>query len=145
MRVLYALSALYVVVLSAISAYWYLTNPIFMPYHGAALGSAWETLSSGHQVLHLGLMRVVGAGFLCVCLGVAVLAWRDLVNKDHWAGLLAGSLATITFGVGLYANLIIAGATGAVPPWHGTASALAAAVMLTGVAVTRMIGASRRV
>ncbi len=115
-----------------------------MPYHAIALGSAWEHLSTGHQVLHLGLMRVVGAGFLCVSLAVIVLAWRDLFKKDHWAGILAGTVAMITYGVGLYANLVIASQTGAIPPWQGTASGLVAAIILTGLAFTRTMGATHK-
>ena len=124
-------SAAFLVLLCVLAGLVYLLKPSCMPYHEKALGRSWGELSDGHRVLHLGLMRMVGAGFLSMALLVSTLTWRSVAFEEPWASLLAGVACTILFATGLYANFSIASKTGAVPPWQGTASGLAAALLLT--------------
>ncbi len=137
MKIIYSASAVYVAIVSLLSGIAYLTRPEFMPYHEIALGAKWENLSPSHQTLHLGLMRVVGASFLCTFIAVTILAWRDVRLEERWAGSLAGVLPLLLFSVSLYANLLIASQTEAVPPWYGTASSVIAAMIMTGTALVR--------
>lgn len=139
MKTIYIAASVYVGILSLLSSAVYLFRSTYMPYHQAALGVEWNALSPEHQVLHLGLMRVVGAGFLSVGTAIVVLLWRDLSRGDRWAGVLSGALGSIVFGVGLYANLLIAHVTGQAPPWPGTASGLFASILVGVLGAVRLL------
>lgn len=132
-------AAVYVILVSLISGLLYLFKPTFMPYHAQVLACSWDSLSAGHKILHLALMRVVGMGFLCVCVAVGVLAWRAHHHREKWAGLLAGILSVMMFGIGVYADLIIAIQTGSTPPWYGTMSGLVASLGVLTIAVIQTV------
>ena len=110
--------------ISLLTSLVYLFSPHFMPYHAAALGQNWEGLSPQQQVLHLGLMRVAGAGFLVLAILNAVFGYRASFHQENLSALIAALCSFIVYAVGLYANLTIAAITGAVPPWPGTAFAM---------------------
>jgi len=53
-----AVSSSIVALVSLVLGSIYLVSPQFMPYHAAALGTAWAALESAEQTLILALMRV---------------------------------------------------------------------------------------
>lgn len=71
----------------------YLTTSEFMPYHAAVTGQAWGELSPGLQTIIVGMLRIVGGGFLACGLALAALAY-PLHRGERWppwATLLTGA------------------------------------------------------
>lgn len=57
-----------------------------MPYHQEAMGSTWDNLSSGSQVMTINFMRSAAAGFLAYGFFTIVIAVIPLRNGADWAG-----------------------------------------------------------
>jgi hypothetical protein len=104
----------------------YVLRGSFMPYHGEALGQAWETLAPEAQVLLLALMDVAGAGWLALALAVLVLLWWPFRAGALWARIALPILLGGYYALVLWATLSVLFATPAVPPWYGNAVALLA-------------------
>ena len=66
---LYALAIL----MSAGMGLVYLLSPQWMPYHAAAVETAWEELTPGSRVLYLASLKIAGAGFLTTGLALGLL------------------------------------------------------------------------
>ncbi len=102
----------------------YLASPAAMPYHEAAMGTAFSALGVGEQAVILALMRVGGGGFVAVALASALLLARPFRAGERWAAaaLLAVQLAMAAgaaYGVG---TVILR--TGALPPWGAALASL---------------------
>jgi hypothetical protein len=62
----------------------YMRRDAFLPYHAAVAGRSWAELDPGVQVVILGMLRIIGGGF--VTLGVTLL-WLCLALHEgaRWA------------------------------------------------------------
>lgn len=73
----------------------YLRAREFMPYHAAVTGRSWREIEPGMQAVLLGMLRIVGGGFIAASLAVL---WLSLALVQHapWApwALLSVVLAT---------------------------------------------------
>jgi hypothetical protein len=62
----------------------YLTANEFMPYHAVLAGNAWSSLSVGLQTIILGMLRILGGGFLGCGIALAALSY-PLSKGERWA------------------------------------------------------------
>ena len=53
-------------------AFIYLFRSEFMPYHAVAVGSDWNDIDHGMQILILALMRVSGGGWLATAISITI-------------------------------------------------------------------------
>jgi hypothetical protein len=73
-----ALAAVLLVALGAILfGVRYMRREAYLPYHAAVAGKSFVDLDPGVQVIILGMLKIIGGGF--VTLGVALL-WRALAS-----------------------------------------------------------------
>src|SRR4051812_37745078 len=82
---------LLVVIMGAVMGLKYLLATSFPPYQAETLGKQWEQLEPRMQVIILGMLRVIGGGFLGLAATVAWLAYA-LFEGARWA---PWALATI--------------------------------------------------
>jgi hypothetical protein len=62
----------------------YLTTPEFMPYHAVVAGKSWAQLEPGVQTIILGMLTIIGGGFISY--GCAVLWLFVPLNRgEAWA------------------------------------------------------------
>ena len=82
-------------VLSTIAGLRYLAVAEFMPYHAAVAGMPWSRLETGTQTIILGMLRVLGGGFIAA--GLALLWLLVPLNRGAnwaaWAALTVGAAA----------------------------------------------------
>ena len=115
----------------------YLTRRTFMPYHQVAVGSDWNALPRGIQVLLLGLMRVVGFATLAVVIGNFVMLVGPFRAGEMWARwTIAATGLLLSFG-GLSAMHSVGAQTPARPPYR---PAMAGAAMTAIGFVLSMLG-----
>ncbi len=110
--VCYALSSL----ISMIFGIIYLVRSQFMPYHQEALGKPWEELDHRLQAILLGLMRVVGGGFLATGLSVAILLLIPFRAGETWSRIAIPSIGLVFALPTLYATIFIRSRTKAHTP-----------------------------
>jgi hypothetical protein len=62
----------------------YLTATEFMPYHAVVSGQAWSALSTGVQTIIVGMLRILGGGFLACGVALASLS-LGIAKGQRWA------------------------------------------------------------
>ncbi len=102
----------------------YLASPSAMPYHEAAMRTAFSALPLGEQAVILALLRVAGGGLVATAIASGFLLGRPFRAGERWApgALLAVQLAMAVgtaYGVGIVMAL-----TGARPPWGAALAGL---------------------
>jgi hypothetical protein len=111
----------------------YVLRREFLPYQRAAVGSRWEELPSGLQVLLLATLRVSGGGFLATGLAVLILLavpYRAGELWARWAIPVVGLAAALPAMRGAY---LLRTRTPARPPW---ASVIAVVLLVLGALVS---------
>ncbi len=63
----------------------YLLADKIMPYHLVAMGSSWENLPRGIQIMSLNFMQSAGAGFLTTSIALLFLLWFPFRQGELWA------------------------------------------------------------
>jgi hypothetical protein len=134
----YSIVALISVVLGSI----YLFSSQFMPYHAAALGTAWVALEPAEQTLLLALMRVAGGGWVAVGITLAVLVAVPFRQGQAWAVWLIPLLGLVFYLPNLYATVRVTLDTPATAPWYGNLAGIVA--LLAGYALCPTAGVLRR-
>jgi hypothetical protein len=79
----------------------YMRRDAFLPYHAAVTGKSWVELDPGVQVVILGMLRIIGGGF--VTLGVTLL-WLCLALHEgaRWAPWAILTISAVALGPMLY-------------------------------------------
>ena len=79
----------------------YMRRGEYLPYHAAVAGKSWNELDPGVQVVILGMLKIVGAGF--VTLGVSLL-WLCFALHEGawWAPWAILTVSAIALGPMLY-------------------------------------------
>jgi hypothetical protein len=79
----------------------YMRREAFLPYHAAVAGKTWSEIDVGVQVIILGMLKIIGAGF--VTLGVALL-WLcfALYEGVRWAPWAILTVSVVALGPMLY-------------------------------------------
>ena len=82
----------------------YMRRDAFMPYHAAVAGTSWAELDPGVQAVILGMLKVIGGGF--VTLGVTLL-WLSLALHEgaRWAPWAILTISAAALGPMLYAAI----------------------------------------
>jgi len=62
----------------------YLTTTEFMPYHAVVAGKSWAQLEPGVQTIILGMLTIIGGGFISFAAGVLWL-FVPLKRGEGWA------------------------------------------------------------
>jgi len=73
----------------------YLSREVAMPYHLDALGTTWDALDPRFQILYLGLLKGVGAGYLATGISCLLMVAVPLRRGANWAGW-APTVVTLT-------------------------------------------------
>ena len=63
----------------------YLLASKIMPYHLTAMGSSWENLSPGIQIMSLNFMKAAGTGFLTTGIAMLFLLLIPFRKGEPWA------------------------------------------------------------
>ena len=75
----------------------YMRRQAFLPYHGAVAGKSWSELDPGIQAVILGMLKIIGGGF--ITLGVSLLwlcfALHEGVRWAPWAILTISGVALV--------------------------------------------------
>jgi hypothetical protein len=97
-----ALAAVLLVALGAILfGVRYMRRDAYLPYHAAVAGRSFVDLDPGIQVVVLGMLRIIGGGF--VTLGVALLWLCFALHKGAgWAPWAILSVSAVALGPMLY-------------------------------------------
>jgi hypothetical protein len=79
----------------------YMRRDAFLPYHAAVAGKSWAELDPGVQAVILGMLKIIGGGF--VTLGVTLL-WLCLAlhGGAHWAPWAILTVSATALGPMLY-------------------------------------------
>jgi hypothetical protein len=79
----------------------YMRRDAFLPYHAAVAGKSWPELDPGVQVIILGMLRIIGSGF--VTLGV-ILLWLCFALHEgaRWAPWAILTISAAALGPMLY-------------------------------------------
>ena len=112
----------------------YLTTSRFMPYHGEALGVAWEALPAHQQGFVLGVIKGMGAGSVGVTLALLIMLAGPFRRGDPWAQWAVPAVGITFTLLTAYAAYTIDIRTPASPPWPQTLGL--AALYLAGAAVS---------
>jgi hypothetical protein len=78
-----------------------------MPYHQEALGKSWQQLDQNLQVLLLGLMRIVGGGFLATGLCELLLLLIPFRAGESWSMYSIPAIGLLTAIPTLYVTILI--------------------------------------
>ena len=107
----------------------YLITGEFMAYHAIVSGKSWQQLEPGIQTIVLGMLRIVGGGFLAC--GVSLL-WllRPLGKGEAWSRWAALTIAFCAWIPTLYVVLVLRAASPeSQPPMVPTSLMLALTVV----------------
>ena len=88
-----------------------------MPYHHEAIGTPWDTLGPGVQVLLQALIKMTAAGFFVAGLSIAAILFIPFRRGEKWAHRVIPTLVFVMMGISLYVTLKVAWTTGAATPW----------------------------
>ena len=84
----------------------YMRRDAYLPYHAAVAGRSFTDLDPGVQVVILGMLRIIGGGF--VTLGVALLWLCFALHKGAgWAPWAILSVSAVALGPMLYVALTL--------------------------------------
>jgi hypothetical protein len=79
----------------------YMRRDAFLPYHAAVTGKSWVELDPGVQVVILGMLRIIGGGF--VTLGVTLLWLCPALHEGaRWAPWAILTISAVALGPMLY-------------------------------------------
>ena len=106
----------------------YLLCSTVMPYHQQAIGTNWEQLSAGMQVLLQALIKMTSAGFLVMGIYGLIILLIPFRRGERWAYWAIPVPAFLWNAFSLYVTAKVAIATGASTPWAASVIAL---VMVT--------------
>jgi hypothetical protein len=95
----------------------YLLCSTVMPYHQQAIGTNWEELSTGIQVLLQALIKMASAGFLVMGIYGLIILFIPFRRGERWAYWAIPIPAFLWNGFSLYVTTKVAIATGASTPW----------------------------
>jgi Na+/glutamate symporter len=98
----------------------YLTTSRYMPYHGDAIGVAWEALSAQHRAFLLGVIKGMGAGSTAVSLALLVIIAIPLRRGEAWARWAVPLVGAAFTALIAYAAYTIDIGTPASTPWRQT-------------------------
>ena len=112
----------------------YLTTSRFMPYHGEALGTAWEALPANYQGFVLGVIKGMGAGSIGITLALLIMLAGPFRRGDAWARWAVPAVGITFTLLTAYAAYTIDIRTPASPPWPQTLGL--AALYLAGAAIS---------
>ncbi len=102
----------------------YVASPAVMPYHEAAMQTAFSALGRGEQAVLLALMRVAGGGFVAAAVASAFLLARPFRAGERWAaGALVAVQVSMAAGAAYGVATVIA-RTDALPPWAASLASL---------------------
>jgi hypothetical protein len=79
----------------------YLLCSSFMPYHAQVVGKAWEQIEPRVQAIILGMLRIIGGGFLSFAVTLSWLTYA-LVQGARWAPWAIFSIAAVALLPSLY-------------------------------------------
>lgn len=102
----------------------YLLCSTVMPYHQEAIGTKWEELSTGLQVLLQALIKMASAGFLVLGIIGLIILFIPFRRGERWAYWAIPVPAYIWNGFSLYVTTKVAITTGASTPWLASLIAL---------------------
>jgi hypothetical protein len=102
----------------------YLLTPRWMPYHAAAVQTAWEELTPGSRVLYLASLKIAGAGFLTTGLALGLLLAIPFRRGERWARWAIPIIGLIFWTPNLYATIVMTARTPATAPWYGPLGAI---------------------
>ena len=123
--------------LCVLTAARYMTASEFMPYHATVSGQSWQALQPGLQVIILGMLRIVAAGFLGCGIALATLAWG--VHLGHsWASWAALAVGIAVWVPTLLVTLMLKAAQPAAEP-----PTLPTIAMLAVIIAASLLGALR--
>jgi hypothetical protein len=107
----------------------YLTATEFMPYHAVVSGQVWSALSSGTQTIIVGMLRIIGGGFLGCGIALAALSFGIAKGQRwaSWASLMTGCAVWIP--TLLVTLMLKSAAPSAQPPIVPSAAILALVVL----------------
>jgi hypothetical protein len=110
----------------------YLLATEFMPYHAIVTGKAWSQVDPGTQTIVLGMLKIVGGGFLSC--GVALLwLFVPLRRDEAWARWAALSIAAAVWLPTQYVTFMLKSAAPvAQPPIIPTAAILVLVLAAVG-------------
>ena len=79
----------------------YMRREAFLPYHAAVAGKSWSEIDAGVQVVILGMLKIIGAGF--ATLGVTLL-WLCFALHEgaRWAPWAILTVSAVALGPMLY-------------------------------------------
>lgn len=84
----------------------YLNTQEFMPYHAVVAGKSWAQLEPGVQTIILGMLTIIGGGF--VSYGCAVLwLFLPLHRGEAWSGWAILTLTAASIGPTLYVTIAL--------------------------------------
>jgi hypothetical protein len=112
----------------------YLAAGEFMQYHAIVAGKAWSQLEPGVQLVVVGMLKIVGAGFLSC--GVALLWMLVPLRRDEvWARWAVLSIVAAMWAPTQYVTFLLKDAApSAQPPIFPTAAIL----LLVGAGVSSL-------
>jgi len=70
--------------LGACGILYLLANKI-MPFHAVAMGSSWEKLTPGIQIMSLNFMKAEGTGFLTTSIAILFLLFKPFRKGEAWS------------------------------------------------------------
>jgi hypothetical protein len=111
----------------------YLFASEFMAYHAIVAGKSWSQIEPGTQTIVLGMLKIVGGGFLSC--GVALLwLFVPLRREEAWARWAALSIASAMWIPTQYVTFVLKGAAAsAQPPIIPTAAILVLVFVAVGL------------
>ncbi len=95
----------------------YMTAPKIMPYHVDIVGTEWEQIPPGFQLMFLGFMKGAGMGFLSTALLLGTILIIPFRRGEKWANTALFAVSVIFFGLMLALTLFLKFKTGTSPPY----------------------------
>ncbi|WP_028585278.1 hypothetical protein [Desulfogranum mediterraneum] len=107
----------------------FLSASQIMDYHLTAMGSSWEQLSPGIQVMSLNFLRSAGLGFLLAGSAISAILLSPFRKGEAWARWTLLFICTIQALVMIFIVSQVRAATPAVPPMGPFAMSLTLTVV----------------
>jgi hypothetical protein len=112
----------------------YLTTTEFMPYHAVVAGKSWAQLEPGVQTIVLGMLTIIGGGFISFACAVLWL-FVPLRRGEAWARWAVLTVTAASIVPTLYVTIMLRRFAPQADTPVGPA-ALVLALMLVGVGLT---------
>lgn len=101
--------------MSVVAALRYLLLTEFMPYHAVVSGREWSSLEPGMQTIIIGMLKIVGGGFLATGVALVWLA-RSQSLRAPWAPWAALTVLVAQWVPTLYVTLVLKSSNAAAQP-----------------------------